>query len=84
MATATAQPQGRIVDERKIGLLQATIWENQGERGLFQTVALRRSFKVGENWRESKISLSPQDLLVVARMLGWAFDRVAEEQATTN
>ena len=70
----------RIVAEDRRGLLQATIWENDGEKGPFQSVALRRSYQdQSGQWKETKISLPLRDLLQAARMLQWANDRAYDD-----
>ena len=45
MATTTRTNNSVILDEKKCALIQTTIWTNQGERGPFHTVTLRRSYK---------------------------------------
>jgi hypothetical protein len=79
MATTTRTNNSVILDEKKCALIQTTIWTNQGERGPFHTVTLRRSYKQNDEWKETKMTIGLSDLLTVARMLGWCHDRIHEE-----
>ena len=70
----------RIVAEDRRGLLQVTLWENNGEKGPFQSAVLRRSYQdQSGQWKETKISLPLRDFLQAARMLQWANDRAYED-----
>ncbi len=74
---------GTIVAEDRRGLLQVTVWENDGEKGPFQSAVLRRSYKdQSDQWKETRISLPLRDLLQAARMLQWANDRAYEQIAS--
>ena len=65
---------GRIVAEQKRGLLQLTVWANQGSKGTYYTATLKRSYKdQSDQWQETKMSLPLRDFLQMARMLGWAY-----------
>jgi len=66
--------------------LTVTIWKNDGDNGPFYTVTPTRSYKQGEEWKETN-SYHQQDLLELAEMLrearAWiraqAIGRVAEQ-----
>ena len=73
----------RIVAEDRRGLLQVTVWENNGEKGPYQSAVLRRSYQdQSGQWKETKVSLPLRDLLQAARMLQWANDRAYEDIQT--
>lgn len=58
------------------GRLKLTVWKNASEEGKsFYSSVLTRSYKEGEEWKESS-SLSPEDLLPAARILSEAYGRI--------
>ncbi len=58
------------------GLLSATIWKNQRENGSHRySVTLTRSFKQGDDWRESN-SFSRMEALRISRLAGFAYDEI--------
>ncbi len=58
------QPAHKI---RGAGGLTVTIWKNDGDNGPFYTVNATRSYKQGDQWKETT-SFHPQDLLEMAEM----------------
>jgi len=51
------------------GCLQAVVWRNHSERGVYYTVNIARSYKVGDDaWKETD-SLNEDDLLEMAELL---------------
>ena len=56
------QPAHKI---RGAGGLTVTIWKNDGENGPFYSVNATRSYKQGEEWKETT-SFHQQDLLTLA------------------
>jgi len=67
------------IDKIRIGRVCANIWRNSGEKGDFYSVTLERFYKDGEI-RKSTQSLLREDLLVAAKILDKAFDRIVELQ----
>ena len=64
-----SQPAHKIRD----GVLQVTIWRNQGERGAYYSVNPTRSYRQGdETWKETD-SLNADDLLAMAELLREAY-----------
>jgi hypothetical protein len=53
---------------RGAGGLTVTIWKNDGENGPFYSVTPTRSYKQGEDWKETN-SYHAQDLLELAELL---------------
>jgi hypothetical protein len=54
------------------GVLQVTIWRNQGEKGPWYSVIPTRSYKQGdETWKETD-SLGEGDVLAMAKLLDLA------------
>jgi hypothetical protein len=48
--------------------LSVTIWKNDGDNGPFYSVTTARSYKQGDEWKETN-SFHQQDLLELAEML---------------
>ena len=65
---------------RRPGGLTVTIWKNDGENGPFYSVTATRSYKQGEEWKETT-SFHQQDLLTLGKMLDQADTWIANEQA---
>ena len=70
--TAANQP----VSSQKYRNLDAAVWRQEGEQGPFFTVSLKRSYKVGDEYSSSSISLGNNDLLPMARLLELAHDAI--------
>lgn len=51
--------------EIRDGLIKATIWRNEGEKGVFYNTTLERRYKKGDDWKSSG-SFSRDQLLVVS------------------
>jgi hypothetical protein len=61
----------------RFGNLQATIWRNVNEKGVWYTVNPDRSYKQGdETWKETD-SLGFDDLLTMAKLLDQAHSWIA-------
>lgn len=63
------------------GAIKATLWQKQGEKGVFFNVTLSRTYKDGDDYKDS-YSFSGAELLRVARLAGKAYD-LADELRTT-
>jgi hypothetical protein len=71
-----SQPAHKI----RIGVLQATIWRNKGEKGNWYSVIPSRSYKQGDDaWKETD-SLSGDDLLPMAKLLDLAHTWIMHQQ----
>lgn len=66
------------IDTLRDGLLKATIWKNEGEKGPFFTVNLTRTYQDGAGNYQDSDSFSGTELLRIARLAGKAYDRVGE------
>lgn len=68
------QPEDTLRD----GLLKATIWKNEGDKGAFFSVNLTRSYQdEADNWHDTD-SYSNSELLRIAHLATRAYDRVSE------
>jgi hypothetical protein len=80
VSAADTRPAGnRPVDKIRIGNITAAIFENSGQNGKFYSVKLERGYKDGETWKNTD-SLGRDDLLVAAKALDKAHDRIIELQ----
>jgi hypothetical protein len=61
------------------GVLQVTIWRNTGEKGNWYSVIPSRSYKQGDDWKESD-SLSSDDLLPMAKLLDQADSWITQQK----
>jgi hypothetical protein len=68
-----SQPAHKFRD----GALQVTIWRNPGETGPWYSIIPARSYKKGDDWRETE-SLGFDDLLPMGKLLdeahSWIID----------
>lgn len=71
-----SQPAHKI----RIGVLQATIWRNSGEKGNWYSVIPSRSYKNGDDtWKETD-SLGFDDLLTMAKLFDLAHTWIMNQQ----
>jgi hypothetical protein len=75
----TRQSGNPPVDKIRIGNITAAIFENSGQNGTFYSVKLGRSYKDDETWKNTD-SLGRDDLLIAAKALDKAHDRIIELQ----
>jgi hypothetical protein len=59
------------VHKLKDGAIELAVWLNEAEKGPFYTVTHRRSYKKGDEWKESD-SYGKDDLLALAKLLDLA------------
>lgn len=66
------------------GAIELSIWENQGDKGPFYSVTHRRSYKQGDEWKESD-SYGEDDLLRLAKLIdeadGWIVAHRRQQKA---
>jgi hypothetical protein len=68
-----SQPAYRFRD----GTLQVTIWRNSGEKGNWYSVIPSRSYKKGDDWKQTE-SLTFDDLLSMAKLLNQAHSWIVD------
>ena len=61
------------------GALTVTIWKNESDKGPWHSVTPSRSFKQGEEWKESD-SYGYDDLLALAKLLDQAHSWIQDTQ----
>lgn len=60
------------LDVLRDGAIQASIWNNEGENGNYLTVTFSRTYKKGDDLKNSQ-SFSGRDLLVIAELARQAY-----------
>ena len=76
--TTLNQPN-QPVDSLRIGLVEATIWKNEAEKGPSHSVTITRRYHDGEEYKTSH-SFGPADLATVSKLSDWAFDQIVKYQ----
>ncbi len=66
--TSQTSDKTRPVHEIRFGRIRAAIWENDSERGVMYSVNISRSYRSGEQWKETH-SFGRDDLPVAAKVL---------------
>lgn len=66
------------------GAMKATIWKNEGEKGDFYSVDLTRSYKQGDEWKETTKGFSGLDLFKATNLLTLAYNRIIELRAQSS
>ena len=59
------------IHKERIGLINASVWRNSGSNGDFYSITVNRSYKDGDDWKQSN-SFGRDDLLNVAKVLDLA------------
>lgn len=75
MSTETTKPAHKI----RSGALQVTLWKRTNDKGDWYSVVPARSYKVGEEWKESD-NFGFDDLLALAKLLDLAHSWILERQ----
>jgi hypothetical protein len=77
--SSTTKPVHKI----RAGALEVAIWLKEGEKGPFYNVTMSRSYKHGEEWKQSD-SYSGDDLLLLAKLIdqahSWIIANPARQQ----
>jgi hypothetical protein len=61
------------------GAIEVVIWRNEGEKGAWYSVTATRSFKQGEEWKQTE-SFGQDDLLALAKLLDLAHTWILTQQ----
>ena len=65
------------------GSISAAIWRNETDKGTFYNVTFQRSYKEGEDFKNSQ-SFGREDLLLVAKLTDIAHTKIFELQHGDN
>jgi hypothetical protein len=61
------------------GAIEVAIWRNEGEKGPWYSVTANRSYKQGEEWKQTD-SFGQDDLLALAKLLDLAHTWILNQQ----
>jgi hypothetical protein len=64
----TSDKAKQPVHKLRAGGIEVSIWENEGQKGDFYTVSVRRSYKQGDEWKDSD-NYAEDDLLRLAKLI---------------
>ena len=70
------QEGNKPIASRKRGRLEAAVFQKESEERTRYAVKLRRSYKDGDEWKETAVWLSAEDLLAASQLLGRTFDHI--------
>lgn len=82
MSTNTETKKAPVAKIR-IGLINASVWENTTDKGTFHNVTFERRYRDGKgNWASSH-SYNAEDLLALAKAADLAFTRILDARNGT-
>lgn len=78
--TSKEKPAHKI----RAGAIEVAVWQNSGEKGPWYSVTMSRSYKQGEEWKQTD-SYGADDLLLLAKLLdqahSWIISQPTKQQA---
>ena len=77
--TLTKPAANKPAQEIRSGAIRCTIWRNASEKGDWYSTTITRSFKVGEEWKETS-QFNRDDLPVVSKLCDLAFGWILEQK----
>jgi hypothetical protein len=75
----TAKQQRKPAKTFRVGLLSASVWENETDNGTFHSVTLERAYKDGEEWKYTN-TFRLEDLCNVGFLCGLAGQFILGQQ----
>ena len=78
MATTTTAKKAEPVDRIRVGRIEASIWENDGQNGKWHAVTLSRTYQDAQGNLRNSDSFSGTDTLLAAEALRAAYYRMQE------
>lgn len=79
MTTKDEKPARKPVHTIRSGAIEVAIWLRDGDKGPFYTATPRRSYKQGDEWKETD-SFGEDDLLRLGKMIHQADDWIVEQR----
>jgi hypothetical protein len=79
--TNPTKADNQPIHKIRYGVLSASIWRQEGERGPMFNVSFQRSYKEGDTWKTST-SFGRNDLLVISLIATRAFEWIATQAQT--
>lgn len=86
MSTTTTKPQASEpanppVAKLRVGLITASIWQRNSEKGRFYSASFERRYKTREGEWQTSHTYDEADLLVIAKVADMAHTRILELRA---
>lgn len=78
MSTTSNKP----VEKIRVGSVQMSIWQNEGQDGPFYTSSVELSYKDGDQWKPSS-SYGPRDLVNLAKAALLAHSAIGKLRSST-
>jgi hypothetical protein len=75
----TSDKASKPAHKLRDGAIEVAIWRNEGEKGVWYSVTATRSFKQGEEWKQTD-SFGQDDLLALAKLLDLAHTWILTQQ----
>lgn len=63
----------------RAGAIEISVWKNDGDKGPWYSVTASRSYKQGEEWKQSD-SFGQDDLLMLAKLIDMAHTWIMGQQ----
>ena len=82
MTTPDTASKAKPAHKIRSGALTVTIWKNAGEKGPWFSVIANRSYKQGEEWKETN-SYGFDDLMTLAKLLDLAHTWILDQQTAS-
>jgi hypothetical protein len=73
-----AETEKKPLASKKRGLLECAVWHKVGEDGDVYYVSLKRSYKDGNDWKDTLVWLGAREILSAGRLLVRSFDAIDE------
>lgn len=77
-STTSKAAANKPAHEIRSGAIRAVIWHNTSEKGEWYSVNITRSYKAGDEWRETT-QFNRDDLLVVSKLADLAFSWIQQQ-----
>jgi hypothetical protein len=72
------QTKNKPVHEVRIGTIKAAVWKNENDNGRYYSTSLQRSYKDGNEWKNTDY-FGRDDLLVVAKVADLVHTWICEQ-----
>lgn len=76
--TTTSESNNKPVHSIRHGVISASIWRQETEKGALFNVTFQRAYKEGDNWKNST-SFGRNNLLVISLIAARAFEWIGNQ-----
>jgi hypothetical protein len=82
--TENSKPSQKPVHKIRSGAIEVAIWRNKGDKGVFYSTTMSRSYKKDDQWKHAD-SYPTDDTLLLAKLLdqahSWMISQPAKQAA---